>query len=310
MKIEEAYQFCERMAKSHYENFPVGSLMIPKEKRPYVWSIYAFARTADDFADENYPSRKDFSDDATWREAIRNGEAGRLEKLEEWGSELAACYEGTPTHPIFLALSKTIDDLKIPQRLLSDLLSAFRMDVTTRRHADWDSVLHYCRHSADPVGRLVLWTFGYRDEELFSLSDAICTGLQLANFWQDIAVDRDKDRIYIPQSVFERRGSSPEALFDPSARFPEGEILQDLFSFTVPFFQKGAPLPSKVTGRLGWELKLTWLGGMKILRAACGRGRGGFQERPALTTWDKFTILCRSFFGYGRATAAAFRGVA
>src|SRR5262245_1005172 len=148
MKIEEAYQFCERMAKSHYENFPVGSLMIPKEKRPYVWSIYAFARTADDFADENYPSRKDFSDDATWREAIRNGEAGRLEKLEEWGSELAACYEGTPTHPIFLALSKTIDDLKIPQRLLSDLLSAFRMDVTTRRHADWDSVLHYCRHSA------------------------------------------------------------------------------------------------------------------------------------------------------------------
>src|SRR4030095_12803873 len=268
-RIQQAYQFCERMAKSHYENFPVGSLMIPKEKRPYVWSVYAFARTADDFADENYPSRKDFSDALSWRQAIQDQEGERLFKLDDWQSELNACSGSEPSHPVFIALAQTIKDLQLPREWLSDLLKAFRMDVTARRHADWDSVLHYCRHSANPVGRLILWIFGYRNEALFPLSDALCTGLQLDNFWQDTAVDREKDRIYIPQSLFQEYGFTPEVLFEPAALFPEAQILKDLFLFTRPFFKESATLPSKVKGRLSFELRLTWLGGMKILNAAC-----------------------------------------
>src|SRR5262245_29862789 len=300
MKIEEAYQFCERMAKSHYENFPVGSLLIPKEKRPYIWSIYAFARTADDFADENYPSRRDFSGLTPWRGALISMEEERLNRLREWEQQLKSCYETTPTHPVFLALAKTIEDLKIPYQLLANLLKAFMMDVTTRRYADWDQVIHYCRHSADPVGRLVLWVFGYQEEELLKLSDAVCTGLQLANFWQDIAVDREKDRIYIPLSVFDRLNVLDEQVFDPPPDFPWEALLQELYEFTFPFFQKGASLPRRVEGRLSWELRCTWLGGMKILQAACRRGRSGLETRPTLGGWDKFSILWKSFFAYNR----------
>jgi hydroxysqualene synthase len=298
--IQEAFRFCEEMAKTHYENFPVGSLLIPKEKRPYIWSIYAFARTADDFADENYPPRRDFSGLTAWRGALIRMEEDRLKRLREWEEQLKSCYEKTPSHPIFLALAKTIEDLKIPYELLANLLKAFMMDVTTRRYADWDQVIHYCRHSADPVGRLVLWVFGYQEEELFELSDAICTGLQLANFWQDIAVDREKDRMYIPLSVFDRLNVLDEQLFDPPPDFPWKSLFRELYDFTFPFFQKGATLPRRVEGRLSWELRCTWLGGMKILQAACRGRREGWETRPTLGSWDKFSILWKSFFAYNR----------
>lgn len=200
-EINEAYRYCEQMAKSHYENFPVGSLLIPKAKRPYVWSIYAFARSADDFADEGYPSRKDFPNDSAWKEKIISEENARLQKLNDWEKQSLEAAEGKASHPIFIALGQTIQDLKIPLQLLIDLLTAFKMDVTKRRYQNWEEVLFYCKHSADPVGRLILRIFGYNNPQLDEMSDAICTGLQLANFWQDIAVDREKDRIYIPQTL-------------------------------------------------------------------------------------------------------------
>ncbi len=302
ISISEAYQHCENLAKSHYENFPVGAL-IPKKKRPYVWSIYAFARTADDLADENYPTRLQFSSREAWREQIQKEEASRLGKLESWNQELNAASQGKAQHPIFIALQKTIADLQIPVQLLQDLLTAFKMDVVKRRYANWDEVMHYCKHSADPVGRLVLRVFGYQDEKLDKMSDAICSGLQLANFWQDIAVDREKDRFYIPQEILNKYSLSIEDLFDApekvQAQAPE--LLKDLGNFTADLFRRGAHLPLQVKGKLRWELKCTWLGGVTILKRACfDPNRQGF-ERPKIRRSDKFLILLRSLFAYNGA---------
>jgi len=302
ISISEAYQHCENLAKSHYENFPVGAL-IPKKKRPYVWSIYAFARTADDLADENYPKRLQFSSREAWRAQIQKEEAARLKKLEHWSQELNAAAQGKAQHPIFIALQKTMADLQIPVQLLQDLLTAFKMDVVKRRYANWGEVMHYCKHSADPVGRLVLRVFAYQDEKLDQMSDAICSGLQLANFWQDIAVDREKDRFYIPQEVLNRYSLNVEDLFDVPEKVQAKAplLLKDLGDFTADLFRKGAFLPLQVKGKLRWELKCTWLGGITILKRACfDPNRQGF-ERPKIRHSDKFLILLRSLFAYNGA---------
>ena len=289
----DAYRYCENLAKSHYENFPVGSLLIPKNKRPYVWSIYAFARTADDFADENYPNRLNFSNRETWREQIQKEEAARLEKLENWNQQLNDASQGKAKEATFIALQKTIEDLQIPVQLLQDLLTAFKMDVVKRRYSNWQEVLHYCKHSADPVGRLILRVFSYQNPKLDEMSDAICSGLQLANFWQDIAVDREKDRFYIPQELLDKYSLSVEDLFEDSEkiRMQAPSLLKDLGDFTEDLFKKGAPLPLQVRGKLSWELKCTWLGGVTILKRACfNPKRQGF-ERPKIRRSDKFLIL-------------------
>lgn len=290
--LTAAYQHCEQMAKSHYENFPVGSLLIPKAKRPHVWSIYAFARSADDFADENYPLRKDFPDEAAWRQKIIEEESARLSKLEDWERQLREAAEGKATHPIFIALGNTIQELKIPLQFLVDLLTAFKMDVTKRRYQNWEEVLYYCKHSANPVGRLVLRIFDYDDPQLDEMSDAICTALQLANFWQDIAVDLEKDRMYIPLSLSEKYSwkNGGEELQN---------LLQELGNFTLPLFLKGKELPLKVRGRLAWELKCTWLGGMNILKRACFDENRNQLTRPHIRSIDKLKILFQSLMAYG-----------
>ena len=183
MSAAEGFAYCERLAHAHYENFPVGSLLIPKSKRPHFYSIYAFARTADDFADEGYD--RGLSD------------ADRLAALDDWGEQLEHCErwgeqwgeEGRASSPVFVALAATIRDLDLPLQLFRDLISAFKQDVIKRRYASYDEVLDYCTRSANPVGRLILLLFGYRDPRLHILSDHICTALQLANHWQDVAVD-------------------------------------------------------------------------------------------------------------------------
>ncbi len=301
-EIQAAYQYCAQMAKSHYENFPVGSLLIPKAKRPYVWSIYAFARSADDFADENYPLRKDFQDENSWRQKIIEEEADRLAKLDDWEKQVREAAEGKATHPIFIALGNTIQELKIPLQLLLDLLTAFKMDVTKRRHQNWEELLYYCKHSANPVGRLVLRIFNYNDPKLDEMSDAICTALQLANFWQDIAVDREKDRIYIPQSLFEKYHLNLKEFFSNTSTFQWRNLLQELGEFTLPLFLKGKDLPLKVKGRLAWELKCTWLGGMNILRRACFNESRYQLDRPHIRSIDKFKILWQSLIAYQKQT--------
>ncbi len=297
-----AYRYCESMAKSHYENFPVGSLLVPKAQRPYVWSVYAFARSADDFADEDYPLRTHFPTLGAWKDKILEQEKSRLEKLNEWENLLLECIEGKASHPIFIALGNTIQHLKLPLQLFLDLITAFKMDVTKRRYETWEEVLYYCKHSANPVGRLILRIFGYEDSQLDEMSDAICSGLQLANFWQDIALDREKDRIYIPLEMGRKHSLNFETFFSENSLFDWNPLLQELGELTLRLFIQGKGLPLQVKGRLSWELKCTWLGGMNILKQACFNDRRQGLERPRIRSWDKLKILLHSFLGYQKQT--------
>src|SRR5713226_807806 len=182
--LASAYEFCARLAKSHYENFTVTSWLMPREMRRHMHAIYAYARMADDFADEHHD----------------------LAMLDQWERELDSAYAGTPHHPVFIALADTVRRFDIPREPFKDLLTAFRSDVDFKGFDTLDELLGYSRYSANPVGQLVLFLFGYRDAERQHLSDLVCSGLQLANFWQDVAVDFDKGRIYFPRRDMERFG--------------------------------------------------------------------------------------------------------
>lgn len=260
--LDEAFAHCEARVKAHYENFPVG-LFVPKEKRRYVHALYAFARVADDFADEPIY------------------EGVRKQKLDEWEARLHAAYRGEFEGPIFAALSETVRRLKIPEELLRDLLSAFKQDVVKDRYETWEELLDYCRRSADPVGRLVLIVFGYSDPELLPLSDAICTALQLANHWQDVAVDLRKGRIYVPRELLAVHGV-PE--WDLNAgRVTDGfrALMTDLIRRTRELFARGRPLCDRVGRDLRFEMRLTWLGGSGILDRIEGVGFDVFHKRPS-----------------------------
>jgi len=282
MSVEDAFEWCERLVRSHYENFPVASLLIPRTKRRYVAAIYAFARIADDFADEGYgPDSKLSASD-------------RLNSLDKWESQLVESYHGRATHPVFIALSSTARDLTLPIELLSNLISAFKQDVVKHTYSNFNELLDYCRRSANPVGRLVLRVFGYNDNELDRLSDSICTALQLTNFWQDIAVDAGKNRIYLPQQDLERFGVSAADV----GELCFSEAFRSLVKFEVErtrdLFHTGAKLPELVHGRLKYELRLTWNGGMKVLEKIEKMGFNTLQLRPQLVSSDKFRIAIRS----------------
>ncbi len=281
--VNEAFAYCERLARQHYENFPVGSLLAPKARRKHVYSIYAFARTADDFADEGY-------DDATLTEA------SRLHSLNDWEAQLAACYRGQASHPVFIALAATVRELQLPEQLFRDLLSAFKQDVVKRRYADFAEVLDYCRRSANPVGRLILRLFDYRDARLDELSDAICTALQLANFWQDVAVDRQKDRVYLPQNEMRQYGVRLEDLRVEQGSTAYCRLLEFQVERTRELFARGQDLPTQVSGRLALELRLTWHGGMRILELIERQGYDTLRARPKLTGFDKALLLSRALF--------------
>jgi hydroxysqualene synthase len=274
--LDEAFAHCEARVKSHYENFPVG-LFVPKEKRPYVHALYAFARAADDFADEP------------------RYEGMRQEKLAEWETRLHAAYEGRPEGPIFVALAETVRRLDIPRELLLDLLSAFRQDTVKSRYDTWDELLDYCRRSANPVGRLVLLVFGYQDPSLLPLSDAICTGLQLANHWQDVAVDLPKDRIYIPRELLKRHGVGE---WDLNAGRVEGgfrALMGELLARTRDLFAAGRPLCDRVGRDLRFEMRLTWLAGSAILDRIEAVEADVFRRRPKHGTLDKVGLAWRAW---------------
>ncbi|HKX29888.1 MAG TPA: squalene synthase HpnC [Blastocatellia bacterium] len=278
--VAEAFAYCERIARRHYENFPVGSLLVPKHARKHVYSIYAFARAADDFADEGYD------------DGIEEGQ--RLAALDDWERQLEAAYRGEAAHPVFIALAATVRELQLPIELFRALLSAFKQDVVKRRYAGFDEVLDYCERSANPVGRLVLLLFGYREEPLHRLADCICTGLQLANFWQDVAVDLRKDRIYLPADEMTRFKVSVEDLRE--GRFSEGyaALLRFQVERTRALFEQGRALPDLVGGRLAIELRLTWLGGVRILERIAEQGYDTLRARPRITTLDKIRLVVRS----------------
>lgn len=282
--VEQAYRYCRWLTASHYENFPVASWLIPAALRPHVAAIYAFARTADDLSDEESDPER------------------ALTRLARWGEQLESCAAGQAAHPVLIALGETIRTRRLPLQLFRDLLTAFTRDVTVHRYATWDSLRDdYCRYSANPVGRLVLLLFGHRDSELHLLSDRICTALQLTNFWQDLAIDLKKDRIYLPQEAMARHGVTERALFDQIVDDQFRALMAEAADVAEQLFLDGAALPECVEGRLAWELRATWLGGMTILQRVQTAGYDTFHHRPALTTRDALRIGWRALARNGHA---------
>ncbi len=283
MTIEEAFAHCENLAKSHYENFPVGSTLTPRAKRKYIWAVYAFARTADDFADEErHPGET----------------AGDLERriglLDEWELKLIKAGRGDAQDPIFIALAETLKVLDLPVQLLKDLLTAYRMDVRQKRYKDWNEVLFYCRHSANPVGRLVLHTYGYKDEALHQLSDKICTALQLTNFWQDLKIDLAKDRIYIPQDDLKKFHVTEGDLHAQIVNRAYQMLMQYLSDRTAALFNEGLPLVKAVKSDLKLEMRLTWLGGTEILKRVKAVEYDVYRRRPSLSAFNVAVLLARA----------------
>lgn len=275
--LDRAYEYCERLTRSHYENFPVGSALIPKRLRKHFYSIYAFARTADDFADEGYGQGY--------------SERERLDLLDEWRQMLAESLAGRARHPVFVALAQTAEQFDLPAALFEDLLSAFAQDVTVRRYESSDQLLDYCRRSANPIGRLILLLFGYRDEQRHQWSDDICTALQLANHWQDVAIDLEKDRVYLPDEDLSRFDLTVNDLIRSGASDGFKQLMKFEVERTREMFARGKPLCTSVSGRLGLELRSVWLGGMRILERIERNGYDVFARRPVITSTDKLRIL-------------------
>jgi hydroxysqualene synthase len=283
----DAYAHCERVAREHYENFPVASRLLPAAMRPHVAAVYAFARAADDFADEgDLPAEE------------------RYRLLDDWKARLHAPAppptSGDPTDRVFAAVSRTKQQCDLDIQLFDDLLSAFRQDVATRRYAEWSAVLDYCRRSANPVGRLVLGIAGHRGRAVEEASDGLCTALQLANFWQDFGVDYRRGRIYLPAEISGRRraqeGDLAAGLWTDAWR----ESLDEVVRRTRILFDQGRPVAGLVAGRLRLELRLTWLGGMRILDRAAEPGRNPLASRPTLGAADLPGLLWHAIRWRGR----------
>ena len=275
--VEESFRYCERLARAHYENFPVGSVLIPKRLRKHFYSIYAFARTADDYADEGQGA-----DSSIER---------RLALITEWRERLHMAFNGEAGHPVFIALRETRARFDLPISLFDDLLSAFSQDVVKRRYENVDELSDYCRRSANPVGRLILLLFGHTDSELHERSDDICTALQLANHWQDVAIDLAKDRVYLPAEDLDRFGVTVDELKTGSP----GPKFKGLLRFEVErardYFVRGKPLCAAVGGRLGLELRAVWSGGWRILDRIEENDFDVFARRPEITFSDKWRVV-------------------
>jgi phytoene synthase len=281
--VRAAYAHCERIARGHYENFPVASLLLPADMRPHVAAIYAFARTADDFADLPGRSAEE-----------------RLALLDGWAAQLAAAAAGHPgSEPIFIALADTIGRCDLPVSLLSDLLSAFEQDVRVHRYATWSDLFDYCRRSANPVGRLVLLVAGARDEAAARRSDSVCTALQLTNFWQDFGDDWRNGRLYVPAEEMARHAAREDQLEAASAPPEWRRTLAACVQRTRELFARGRGVSEDVSGRLRMELRATWLGGVRVLDKIEALGYDTLHHRPRLTARDAVAIFARTAWWRG-----------
>jgi squalene synthase HpnC len=280
--LDTAYRWCERLAASHYENFPVASKFLPAHLRPHIAAIYAFARTADDFADEpRYEGR-------------------RREALDAWEGLLETAYHREVEHPVFLALRDTVRRHDIPIGAFKALLVAFRMDLTRHRYGSFAELLHYCQHSANPIGQLVLFVHGHHEPHLHRFSDQICSALQVANFLQDLSVDLPRGRVYLPEEDLVFFGVAHEDLFAARATPAFRELMRFEVARCRSMFLKGQPLIRSVSPGLSMELEATWRGGMKILDRIEGRGFDSLTFRPTLDKRDVAGIAVRSLFAFGR----------
>jgi squalene synthase HpnC len=278
--LEEARAWCQRLAETHYENFHVASWFLPKKFRPHFHAIYAYCRVSDDLGDE-----------------VGNREQS-LALLEQWREELDACYRGEARHPVFVALAETIRICQIPKTPFADLLTAFIQDQTVTRFRDMEEVLAYCKNSANPVGRLILYACGYSDPERFRLSDATCTALQLANFWQDVSSDyQQRNRIYIPQDAMEQYGVTEATIASAQATPEFGALLKSQVDYARSLFEAGLPLIEMVDNELALDLDLFSRGGLEILRAIEGRNYDVLSARPAISKPRKIALALRAVSG-------------
>jgi squalene synthase HpnC len=277
--LDQAHEYCRRLARTHYENFSVATWFLPKKLRQDFLNVYAYCRISDDLGDEV------------------GDPAASLALLDEWQSELDACYEGSPRHPVFVALAETVRKFEIPKHEFSDLLVAFRQDQTVTRFETFDDVLAYCRYSANPVGHLVLYLCDYHDAERQQLSDYTCTALQLANFWQDVTVDYAKGRIYLPLEDLRRYSVNEEDL----AQNRNTSAFCAMMKFEVErardWFERGLPLVKKVNKELAVDLELFSRGGQEILNAIERQRFAVLGRRPVISKPRRLALVARAALG-------------
>ncbi len=281
--LQAAYAACARACRTHYENFPVASILLPRGMRPHVAAIYAFARAADDIADEgDRPVEERRRLLSLWRERLREAVAGNTSTVQRPPGP------GEPAHTreIFLALGVTVRRLQLPSALLEDQLSAFEQDLTVTRYSTWADLFDYCRLSANPIGRLVLRVGGHAAEDLDRSSDAICTALQLTNFWQDVKSDYRRGRIYLPVEEMRAHGAEESTLDGRHITSEWRDALAAAVRRTRALFNDGQPLCDRLHGRLGWEIRLTWLGGTRILDRLQAIKFDVLSQRPTLGLAD------------------------
>jgi squalene synthase HpnC len=307
--LAEAQAYCERLAKTHYENFSVATWFLPSRLRQHFYNVYAYCRISDDLGDE-----------------VGNAQQS-LELLDLWEAELNACYAGShpstptpgvpgtptsypstptpgvpgtptsPRHPVFVALAETIKQCGIPRHEFSDLLIAFRQDQTITRFPTFDDVLAYCRYSANPVGHLVLYLCGYSDAQRQQLSDYTCTALQLANFWQDVTVDYGKGRIYLPLESLRRFGVTEDDLAQRRATPQFVELMKFEVQRAREWFDRGLPLIKMVNKELAIDLELFSHGGQEILNAIERQGYDVLRQRPVISKSRKLLLVARAAAG-------------
>ena len=276
--LAESLVYTRWLATSHYENFHVVSVLLPKKLHQDFYNVYSFCRWADDLGDEI------------------GDVAESLRLLGWWREEMDRMYAGTASHPVFVALGPTVRQYGLERQTFADLILAFERDQTQTRYANWDEVLEYCVYSANPVGRLVLGLCGYRDAERCALSDKTCTALQLANFWQDVTVDTGKDRVYLPQDLMARHGVTDADLF--ARRFTPGfaRVMEEACGVARELFVAGLALPGMVDRRLALDLRLFSEGGLAVLDKIEGQGWDVLRERPKIGKMQRVGLLVKALW--------------
>ena len=275
----EAREYCRRLARSHYENFSVASWFLPERLRQHFFNVYAYCRISDDLGDEVGDT------------------AASLQLLDQWETELDACYEGHPRHPVFVALAGTVRKFEIPKHEFADLLTAFRQDQSITRYETFNDLLGYCRFSANPVGHLVLYLCGYGDSERQLLSDYTCTALQLANFWQDVSADFAKGRIYLPLEDLRRFGVREESIRDGENTSAFCEMMKFEVERAREWFNQGTPLIAKVDRALATDIELFSRGGEEILNAIERQHYAVLGRRPTISKTRKLALVARAALG-------------
>jgi len=307
--LPDSDAYCASITKSHYENFTVGSWLLPKNMLKHIYALYSYCRSVDDLGDEDMPTSLDHqgplqcdSDRALNPELLYQVDdlegRRRLNLLDQWELKLKSCYSGTPEHPIFVSLQRTIVEFNLPIEPFLKLIEANRMDQEKHRYSTYSQLLDYCDHSANPVGRLFLSIFGYCDSDLHELSDATCTALQLTNFWQDVKRDYLNGRIYIPLEDLISFGCTENDLGPgtPSENYREMMKFQE--SRTMELYRKGAILTEKLDGDVKLDVALFSKGGIAILETIKKRHYDVFTKRPTLSKGRKIGLFINTWLAY------------